>query len=394
MRTALEASHRGFGESCVIGVAESGKEIATRPFQLVTGRKWVGTAFGGWKSREDVPKLVNKVITGELPIDDYITHFYTTLADVNKSIDELHAGNCLRAVVEISDPPERHRYPVKVLSSRKHAGGVLKTVEHWSDTNKCNMIFNIYLPEAEVNQQRGQPYPALYFLSGLEGTHANAAEKTGFGAYAKQHNIAMIFPDTSPRSVGIEGINKDWTWGESASYYVDASVEKYKTNFNMFTYINEELPRVASQHFPVSFSNKSISGFSMGGHGALISGLKTGAFRSVSAFAPITNPSQSAWGTKAFEEFFGSAEGGKAWDSTCLLQSKDFKSVPVLVDLGTADKHHPKLKVYEFVDTAHKAGLKVDFRVREQYDHSFWYVSSFIEEHIRFHSQFLNRWEA
>ncbi|CAM6002299.1 unnamed protein product [Sphagnum balticum] len=101
------------------------------------------------------------------------------------------------------DPPERHRYPIKVLSSRRHCGGVVKTVEHWSDANKCNMTFNIYLPEAEVNQQRGQPYPVLYFLSGLEGTHENAAQKTGFGVYAKQHNIAVIFPDTSPRNTGI-----------------------------------------------------------------------------------------------------------------------------------------------------------------------------------------------
>jgi S-formylglutathione hydrolase len=336
---------------------------------------------------------VNKVVTGELPIDDYITHFYTTLDDVNKSIDELHSGNCLRAVVEINDPPERHRYPVKVLSSRRHCGGVLKTVEHWSDVNKCNMIFNIYLPEAEVNQQRGEPYPVLYFLSGLEGTHQNGAEKSGFGNYAKQHNIAVIFPDTSPRSTGIEGIDQDWTWGHSASYYVDATAEKYKTNFNMFTYINEELPRIASQHFPVSFSNKSITGFSMGGHGALISGLKTGAFKSVSAFAPITNPTQSAWGTKAYEEFFGSAEAGKDWDATSLITSKDFKKVPLLVDVGTADKHHPKLKVYEFVQAVHNAGLKLEFKERDQYDHSFWYVATFIEEHIQFHSQFLNRWD-
>jgi len=147
MRSALEASHRGFGESCVIGVAESGKEIATRPFQLVTGRKWVGTAFGGWKSREDVPKLVNKVIIGELPIDSYITHYFDGLAEVNKSIDALHSGKCLRAVVEISDPPTRHRYAVKVLSSTRLFDGVLKVIEHWSDVNQCNMTFSLYLPE-------------------------------------------------------------------------------------------------------------------------------------------------------------------------------------------------------------------------------------------------------
>lgn len=102
MRTALESAHRGFGESCIIGVAAAGKEISTRPFQLVTGRQWKGTAFGGWKSREDVPKLVNKVIMGELNIDDFITHYFDSLDEVNKCIDVLHSGQCLRAVVKIS----------------------------------------------------------------------------------------------------------------------------------------------------------------------------------------------------------------------------------------------------------------------------------------------------
>lgn len=103
----------------------------------------------------------------------------------------------------------------------------------------------------------------------------------------------MVFPDTSPRNHGIEGVAGDYSWGESAGYYVDATVEKYRTNFNMYSYVNEELPRIVSEHFPVSFANKSVTGFSMGGHGALISGFKTGAYKSVSAFSPITNPSTS-----------------------------------------------------------------------------------------------------
>jgi S-formylglutathione hydrolase len=202
-----------------------------------------------------------------------------------------------------------------------------------------------------------------------------------------------VFPDTSPRNHGIEGISSDYSWGESAGYYVNATAEKYKTNFNMFSYVNEELPRVVAQHFPVSLEKRAVTGFSMGGHGALISGLKTGKWKSVSAFSPITNPSQSAWGKKAFEEFFGAVEAGKEYDSTEIVASGKFHKVPLLIEVGTSDKHLDKLKVKEFADKAAAAGLKLIFKERELYDHSFWYVASFLHEHFEFHSHFLHSWE-
>ncbi len=150
----------------------------------MTGRQWKGTAFGGWKSREDVPKLVNKVVVGELNIDSFITHTFDTLADVNKSIDVLHSGDCLRAVVKITPHAKEEASSVKILSSIKYHGGVLKTVSHWSSANNCEMKFMIYLPNEAIKEQRGKPYPALYFLSGLTCTHENAAIKTHFGPYA------------------------------------------------------------------------------------------------------------------------------------------------------------------------------------------------------------------
>ena len=152
MRTALEAAHRGFGESCVIGVAAAGKEIATRPFQLVTGRQWKGTAFGGWKARQDVPKLVNKVVLGELNIDDFITHNFDSLDDVNKSIDALHSGDCLRAVVKISQVPQIEQTKIRITNSIKYFGGSLKTVKHWSKVNNSEMTFQIYLPDETVKE--------------------------------------------------------------------------------------------------------------------------------------------------------------------------------------------------------------------------------------------------
>lgn len=250
MRTALEAAHRGFGESCIIGVAAAGKEIATRPFQLVTGRQWKGTAFGGWKSREDVPKLVNKVVTGEYNIDDFVTHTFESLDDVNKSIETLHSGNCLRAIVKIAKF-DHQPSTVKVLSSQKYCGGVLKTVSHWSNVNNCEMKFMIFLPNETIKEQRGKDYPALYFLAGLTSNQENAPIKSHFGPYAAKHRIAMIFPDTSPRGIEVEGLKNDWWFGDSAGYYLNATDDKYSKHFNMYTYITEELPKIVNTHFPV-----------------------------------------------------------------------------------------------------------------------------------------------
>lgn len=146
MRDALESAHRGFGESMVIGVAAAGKELATRPFQLITGRCWKGTAFGGWKSRQDVPKLVNKIMLGELPIKNFITHEFDGLAKVQELVDALHSGECLRGVLKIADQAVEAPPAIKVTSSVKIHGGVLKTVKHASTSVGCEMTFNIFLP--------------------------------------------------------------------------------------------------------------------------------------------------------------------------------------------------------------------------------------------------------
>lgn len=167
MREALESAHRGYGESCVIGVAAAGKELSTRPFQLITGRCWKGTAFGGWKSRRDVPKLVNKVMLGEMPIKKYITHEFDGLDKIQDLVDALHGGSCLRGVLKISPYDMPVADNIKIDASVKCCGGVVKTVTHWSDCNNCFMTFNIFLPEDKIRNQRGQGFPVLYFLPGL-----------------------------------------------------------------------------------------------------------------------------------------------------------------------------------------------------------------------------------
>lgn len=183
----------------------------------------------------------------------------------------------------------------------------------------------------------------------------------------------------------------DWTFGDSAGYYVDATSEKYAKHFNMFSYVNKELPEIVSNHFHVDINRKSITGFSMGGFGALNSYIKNvGAFRSVSAFAPISHPSVSQWGKNAFEKFLGSVEAGIVYDPTLLISSTKVPTTPILIDQGSADAFLAEnLLVEDFLSAAHKAGVKVDYRFREGYSHNFWYVASFIQEHFDFHARYL-----
>jgi S-formylglutathione hydrolase len=255
---------------------------------------------------EDVPKIVNKVALGEWPIDDYVTHEFDGIDKVNESVEALHGGECLRAVVKIQPPPKPDNdMQIKVIKKFKCEGGMIKEVTHWSHSTNCFMTFNIYLPDDEIHHQRGKPFSALYCLGGLTCTHDNFPTKSGFAAHARKHRLAVVFPDASPRNTNIPGCTDDWRVGSSASYYVDATSEKYGKHYQMFTYITEELPHVVSTYFPVRKDNMSITGFSMGGHGALVSAFKTGKYRSVSAFSPISNPSKhEEWAIMAYKEYF------------------------------------------------------------------------------------------
>merc|ERR1711953_768332 len=168
MRTALEVAHRGWGTSCIIGVAAAGKEISTRPFQLVTGRCWKGTAFGGWKSRTEVPRLVQMVMRGEMTLDPFITHNFEGLTGVNGAIEALHGGTCLRAVVNISKNDLQHEKLPTFVESKKFESGYMNKFSHWSEACQCEMTFSIFLPE---RKQRMDPDPpVLYYLSGLTCT--------------------------------------------------------------------------------------------------------------------------------------------------------------------------------------------------------------------------------
>jgi len=341
MRDALEVAHRGWGESCVIGVAAAGHELSTRPFQLVTGRVWKGTAFGGWKSRTEVPQLVQRVMRNELNIDKFVTHEIQGIENVNQTIEALHGGECLRAILHIGDVKFAGAAAAFEQSGNvKVAGGYLKQVKHYSQANSCTMTFSIFIPTP--SKRCDSPPSVLYYLSGLTCTDENARTKAAMYEHAAKFNLAIVFPDTSARGVEIEGQDAAYDFGSGAGFYLNATTENWKKHYNMYDYITKELPAVIGANFVVDETKQAISGHSMGGHGALTIHLKNpGKYKSVSAFSPICNPTACPWGKKAFEGYLGSVEAGAAYDATLLMADYKGPQVPILIDQGTGDNFLP-----------------------------------------------------
>merc|ERR1739844_337973 len=225
----------------------------------------------------------------------------------------------------------------KLKSNVKMEGGFMKQLSHWSEANQCEMTFSVFLPTPA--SRTAPPPPTLYYLSGLTCTDESARTKAHFAAEAAKLGLAVVFPDTSARpEVAIEGQDESYDFGSGAGFYVDATTEKWKKHYNMGTYITKELPELISGLFPVDPEKRSITGHSMGGHGALVCHLKNpGMYSSVSAFSPICNPTVVPWGEKAFTGYLGSVEAGKAYDATELVSSYSGPKVPVLIDQGTAE---------------------------------------------------------
>jgi len=389
MRTALEVAHRGWGESCVIGVAAAGKEISTRPFQLVTGRNWKGTAFGGWKSRTEVPKLVQTVMRGEMDLDPYITHTYKGLEHVNESIDALHSGTCLRAVVQIADTGLTPQTLPKLKGNVRVEGGWMKQLSHWSESCQCDMTFSVFLPD--LPDRKAPLPPVLYYLSGLTCSDENARTKAHFAQEAGRVGLAVVFPDTSPRGVNIAGQDDSYDFGSGAGFYVNATTPEWSKHYKMYDYITKELPELVSGLFPVDPVRMGITGHSMGGHGAMIAHLKNpGKYTSCSAFAPICNPTQVPWGEKAFKGYLGSVEAGAEYDATELVKKYSGPKPTILIDQGTADSFLPnQLKPGNFAAAADKANYPVQVRMQPLYDHSYYFISTFMRDHVDHHARSL-----
>ncbi|XP_065175364.1 S-formylglutathione hydrolase-like [Sycon ciliatum] len=276
-------------------------------------------------------------------------------------------------------------------SSTKIFGGYQKVFKHESHHTDCTMTFAVYLPPQA--EEDGAKLPVLYYLSGLTCTEQNVVTKSGFQRYAAEHGLIVVCPDTSPRGCGIEGEDDSWDFGTGAGFYVDATEEKWKKNYNMYSYVTEELPALVNSNFPVNMERTGITGHSMGGHGAIVCALKNpGLYQSVSAFSPICNPCDCPWGEKCFGNYLGSdKEAWKAYDACELLQEYNGPPLTLLVDQGKADNFlEGQLKPDNLVAAARKAGMPLIMRLQEGYDHSYYFIASFIGDHFHHHAKVLN----
>jgi S-formylglutathione hydrolase len=259
--------------------------------------------------------------------------------------------------------------------------------EVWRHASRCTgtaMEFAIYLPpRAET-----EPCPVLTWLSGLTCTWANATEKAGAQAHAAAHGLILVFPDTSPRGTDLPGEHDAYDFGSGAGFYLDATVAPWSSHYRMYTYVTEELPEVLAAHFPVDLKRQGIFGHSMGGHGALTIALRNpGRFRSLSAFAPIVAPSQVPWGEKAFRGYLGEDRSAWAAHDACALVGGSGWRAPVLIDQGEADEFlATQLQPERFEAACAAAGVPLTLRRHPGYDHSYYFISTFMADHIAHHA--------
>jgi S-formylglutathione hydrolase len=250
------------------------------------------------------------------------------------------------------------------------------------------MTFSVYLPP----KSRDEKVPALYWLSGLTCNDDNARTKGGFQRFAAQHGIAIVFPDTSPRGADVADEPERYDLGQAAGFYVNATQSPWTPHYQMFDYVTRELPALIEANLPLIAGVKSVTGHSMGGHGALICALKNpGEFRSVSAFSPIANPVNCGWGQGCFGAYLGEdTSAWEAYDATCLVQS-GARVNDILIDQGDADEflHEGQLLPDNFQAACDAAGQPVNIRMQPGYDHSYHFIASFIEDHFDYHASFL-----
>lgn len=271
----------------------------------------------------------------------------------------------------------------------KSFGGYQKIYSHDSKELKCKMNFSIYLPP----KCESEKVPCLYWLSGLTCNEQNFIQKSGFQKYAAEYGVAVICPDTSPRGCNIEGEEDSFFIGTGAGFYINATEPKWKKNYRMYSYVTDELPAVINANFPVLPDRQSVFGHSMGGHGALISALKNpGKYRSVSALAPLCCPTQSPWGKIVLPLYLGNdVETWKEYDATHLVKSYQGPPMEILIDQGKDDKFltEGQLQPDVFVKTCADNQMPIVYRLQEGYDHSYYFIATFIEDHIKHHVKFL-----
>jgi S-formylglutathione hydrolase len=276
------------------------------------------------------------------------------------------------------------------VSASRSFDGEQRVYAHAAEATRCRMRFGLYLPP----RARTERVPVLYWLSGLTCTEDNFIVKAGAQRVAAELGLAIVVPDTSPRGVELPGDRDSYDFGIGAGFYVDATVAPWSAHYRMYTYVAEELPAIVNAQFPVDPARAGIFGHSMGGHGALTIALKhPERFRTVSAFAPIASPMRCPWGEKALAGYLGADRAAwRAYDSTALLADRGWRGPPILVDQGVGDGFlETQLKPQLLEDACRAAGVALELRYREGYDHSYFFIATFIATHLRYHVAELDR---
>ncbi len=276
---------------------------------------------------------------------------------------------------------------LETLKQHRMHGGTQGVYAHDANETACRMEVAVYLPP----QAQEGPLPVLYWLSGLTCTWANMTEKAGAQRYAAEHGVILVAPDTSPRGVSLPGDDDTYDFGSGAGFYVDSTVAPWSNHYRMYSYVTKELPALINDNFPVDPTRAGIFGHSMGGHGALTIAFKNpDHYKSVSAFAPISSPTRCPWGEKALTGYLGEdRERWKDYDATLLAATTRWRS-PVLVDQGTADDFlEGQLKPELLKEACETASIPLTLRMQDGYDHSYYFMASFIGEHIQHHVRLL-----
>lgn len=277
-----------------------------------------------------------------------------------------------------------HRF----IESNRCFEGVQSVYTHWSNATKSEMRFGLFLPPAANTTN----VPVLYWLSGLTCSEQNFITKAGAQRVASELGLAIVIPDTSPRGVDLPS-NSDKALGEGASFYVDATEEPWANHYQMYSYLSQELPTFISDNFPIDAKRCGIFGHSMGGHGALMIGLRNPQlFQSISAFSPICSPTQAPWGINAFQHYLGDNKSlWDTYDACYLMKNNPWPHGEILIDQGGDDPFmKTQLKPELFTQACLEAKVPLKLRFQHGYNHSYYFISTFMEEHLRLHAKIIS----
>lgn len=273
---------------------------------------------------------------------------------------------------------------METVSENRNHGGAQGVYKHASSETGTEMTFSVFVPP----QAQDRPCPVLWYLSGLTCTHANVTEKGEYRAACAEAGIIFVAPDTSPRGEGVAD-DEAYDMGQGAGFYVDATQEPWTPHFRMHSYIERELPALIAKHFPVDMDRQGITGHSMGGHGALTIGLRNPeTFRSISAFAPIVSPLNCPWGEKALSGYLGDDRSAWREYDACALIEDGARAEALLVDQGTGDQFlEEQLKPGLLAEACSNANIPLTLNMRSGYDHSYYFISSFMADHVAWHAR-------